>query len=548
MTRGKMPPSHSPVGTPRGIGVFICSCAGVISRKIDLQRLRAIAAADPNVRDIICFERGCDGPEMGEISLSLKAGDIDRFIIVGCSARTASDRFARLAESSAICPDLVSFCDILDLSAAHSKAEAQPKAERMLLASLKRSAMLQTTPRIDVEPSRTVLVIGNGPSAITASRCLLDEGLSVVVVNPAQRLEESDHQSVIPLEGGALEQMAKAAGERFRVLDSADILALSGQSGQFTVTLVKGGEELNEGVGGIIVALDQVEGVNPMLSRFPGAITQEEFETKLKALEKMPRNIVMLALDEDGKAERSPMSTHDAVHHSMHAKGLSPSSRVTVIAREIYAFGQCEVGYRKAQEMGVRFIRSDTVPESDGAGLIVNDVHSGSILRIPADMIVVDDRSESFGTSDVAKALLLPLASDGSLARSNPKCRPASTHLPGIYLCGSASEMNLGAGPTMSAKAAASRVASMLRARVVIGGNVAEVDQERCSACLTCVRTCPFHAPRIGKEGKAEVLIGLCQGCGMCAAACPSKAIEVYSYRDDQIASEVSSALEDELQ
>jgi heterodisulfide reductase subunit A-like polyferredoxin len=100
----------------------------------------------------------------------------------------------------------------------------------------------------------------------------------------------------------------------------------------------------------------------------------------------------------------------------------------------------------------------------------------------------------------------------------------------------------------MSAKEAASRVASMLRARVVIGGNVAEVDQERCSACLTCVRTCPFHAPRIGKEGKAEVLIGLCQGCGMCAAACPSKAIEVYSYRDDQIASEVSSALKDELQ
>ncbi len=116
-----------------------------------------------------------------------------------------------------------------------------------------------------------------------------------------------------------------------------------------------------------------------MLTRFPGAVTQEQFETKLRALERLPRNIVMVALDEEGVAERSPMSTHDAVHHSMHAKGLSPGSLVTVITREVYAFGQCEVGYRKAQEMGVRFIRSDTVPVVDGAGLIVNDVHSGSV-------------------------------------------------------------------------------------------------------------------------------------------------------------------------
>jgi heterodisulfide reductase subunit A-like polyferredoxin len=100
----------------------------------------------------------------------------------------------------------------------------------------------------------------------------------------------------------------------------------------------------------------------------------------------------------------------------------------------------------------------------------------------------------------------------------------------------------------MSARTAASRMATMLRSRLVLGGNVAEVDQERCSACLTCVRTCPFHAPRIGKEGKAEVDIGVCQGCGMCAASCPSKAIQVYSFRDDQIGAEISSALEDEAQ
>ncbi len=165
---------------------------------------------------------------MGEIRLSLKAGDIDRILVVGCNARTASDRFVQMAETSGICPDMVTFCDVLSFCSMLPRTEAQPKAERMLLTSLKRSAMLQATPRTEVEPSRAVMVIGNGPSAITASRCLLDEGLDVVVVNPAQRLEESDHQSVIPLEGGALEQMAKAAGDRLRVLHSAEVLELSG--------------------------------------------------------------------------------------------------------------------------------------------------------------------------------------------------------------------------------------------------------------------------------------------------------------------------------
>ncbi len=275
-------------------------------------------------------------------------------------------------------------------------------------------------------------------------------------------------------------------------------------------------------------------------------MTQEEFESKLITLEKLPKDIVMVALDESGDAERSPMSTHDAVHHSMHAKGLHPGSRITVIAREFYAFGQCEVGYRKAQEMGVRFIRSEKIPEVLDGALVVCDVHSGYAIRIPAGMIVVDNHSEIFRTKETANAFLMPLTPEGCLARANPKCRPASTHIPGVFLCGSASEMNLGAGPTMGAKAAASRVASMLCSQIVVGGNVAEVDRERCSSCLTCVRTCPFHAPHIGKEGKAEVDIGSCQGCGMCVVACPSKAIQVYSYRDDQIAAELSSALEDE--
>ena len=64
---------------------------------------------------------------------------------------------------------------------------------------------------------------------------------------------------------------------------------------------------------------------------------------------------------------------------------------------------------------------------------------------------------------------------------------------------------------------------------------MAEVDPEKCSACLTCVRTCPFTAPFIGADNKAEVEEGRCQGCGVCVAICPSKAIQFRSCSDLQV-------------
>jgi heterodisulfide reductase subunit A len=69
------------------------------------------------------------------------------------------------------------------------------------------------------------------------------------------------------------------------------------------------------------------------------------------------------------------------------------------------------------------------------------------------------------------------------------------------------------------------------------------VDPDKCSACLTCVRTCPYEAPFFGETGKAEIRQQLCQGCGMCAGICPSKAIQILNRTDDQIRTEASTLI-----
>ena len=56
-------------------------------------------------------------------------------------------------------------------------------------------------------------------------------------------------------------------------------------------------------------------------------------------------------------------------------------------------------------------------------------------------------------------------------------------------------------------------------------GCLARVDTEKCVACLTCVRLCPFGAPRIDETGFAYIEPDLCKACSICVVECPAEAI-----------------------
>ncbi|MFC1872025.1 4Fe-4S dicluster domain-containing protein, partial [Chloroflexota bacterium] len=62
-----------------------------------------------------------------------------------------------------------------------------------------------------------------------------------------------------------------------------------------------------------------------------------------------------------------------------------------------------------------------------------------------------------------------------------------------------------------------------------------------CVACLTCVRSCPFHVPKINRDGVAEIEAAACQGCGICTGVCPRKAITLQHYADKQIMSKIAA-------
>jgi ferredoxin len=54
-------------------------------------------------------------------------------------------------------------------------------------------------------------------------------------------------------------------------------------------------------------------------------------------------------------------------------------------------------------------------------------------------------------------------------------------------------------------------------------GAGAEVLVDKCAACLTCLRVCPFDIPKV--TDVARIDSALCQACGICIAECPANAI-----------------------
>jgi NADPH-dependent glutamate synthase beta subunit-like oxidoreductase/coenzyme F420-reducing hydrogenase delta subunit/ferredoxin len=72
-------------------------------------------------------------------------------------------------------------------------------------------------------------------------------------------------------------------------------------------------------------------------------------------------------------------------------------------------------------------------------------------------------------------------------------------------------------------------------------GGGAEVLVDKCAACLTCLRVCPFDIPEV--TDVARIASTLCQACGMCIADCPANAIVARSWDRDAPVTEAAEKL-----
>ena len=131
---------------------------------------------------------------------------------------------------------------------------------------------------------------------------------------------------------------------------------------------------------------------------------------------------------------------------------------------------------------------------------------------------------------------------EGFFQEAHSKLRPVDFASEGAFLCGAAHYPKSVEEAMIQGKAAAGRASRILsKETLMVGGVVSSVDEDKCTACLTCVRICPYDVPAINKDGVASIEAAACQGCGICTAECPAKAIQLLHYRDDQVVAKVDA-------
>ncbi|MFH1484601.1 MAG: 4Fe-4S binding protein, partial [Chloroflexota bacterium] len=233
----------------------------------------------------------------------------------------------------------------------------------------------------------------------------------------------------------------------------------------------------------------------------------------------------------------------EAIKNAIKLKDGSPETEVYVLYRDIRAYGMKELKYREARDKGVTFIRYEVerkpeVGEENGRLTVkVFDSVLGADILLEPDLLVLSSAIRPQPDApEFASKLKLPLTQDGFYMEAHMKLRPLDFVNEGMYLCGLAHSPKLLSESIVQARGAVSRAVTILsQPHLMVGGVISVVDQDRCVACLTCVRSCPFGVPKVNSDGVAYIEPAACQGCGICASACPRKAIKLMNYADEQV-------------
>jgi len=287
-------------------------------------------------------------------------------------------------------------------------------------------------------------------------------------------------------------------------------------------------------------------------------LTQRSFEEKLAQGDngvKTARNVVMIQCV-GSRDEKHPYCSRicctEAIKNGLKLKEMNPEVNIYVLYRDIRTYGFNELYYKEAREKGVVFIRYevDGKPEvnveNGQIGVRVFDEILNRYLKINPDYLIlsagVHPRSDC---EDLAKKLKLPLNADKFFLEAHMKLRPLDFSNEGFFLAGLAHAPKFINECITQARGAAARAVTIISEKKRnVGGMVSVVDKEHCAACLTCVRECPFNVPVITEEGVAYIEAAACQGCGICASACPRKAIELQHYKDGQILAKCETIFE----
>ena len=193
-----------------------------------------------------------------------------------------------------------------------------------------------------------------------------------------------------------------------------------------------------------------------------------------------------------------------AIKNALRIKQLNPDVSIFVLYRDMRTYGFSEDYYRKARDLGVKFVRFNVdnkpvVSQEDGKLVVrTHDFILGSDIDIEADCVALSTGfiAEDENTEDMAIMFHLPRTQDNYFQEDHVKLRPVDMAQRGFFVAGTAHSPKVIRESVTQALAVAGRACTMLAKRQInLGAAVAKVDANKCATCLICVRACPLTCP-----------------------------------------------------
>jgi heterodisulfide reductase subunit A-like polyferredoxin len=561
------PDEHDVTDEEPRIGVFICHCGRNIASVVDVEKVVDAVAQEPDVVFATHTLFTCSDTSLVDIRNAIRDNRLNRIVVASCTPRTHESIFRDTLREAGLNQYLFEMANIRDqCSWVHStvpEKATQKAAElaKMAIARARRLTPLQTSYSKVVQNG---LVIGGGVSGMTAALALAEQGFKTHLVERSGKLGGNylhlrytlEHEDV----GGFLAGLVKRVKNNHNIVLHMDseVKNVAGFVGNFEVTLNESGKETTVPCGAIVVAT----GAKPantkdfQYGQSANIMTQSELENALQSgtFSSANRNIVMIQCAGSRNEERpycSRICCSMAVKNALRLKKQNPRANVIVLYRDIRTYGFREKYYKQAREAGVIFMRYEKenppVISGDHDLVTLKSPDFPEPIEIETDTIVLSTGVDApRDNRELADMLKVPLNGDGFYVEAHLKLRPVEFATEGIFLCGLAHSPKLSDENISQARATASRAATILsKTQLEVGGQVSSVDQEKCISCMTCVRACPYHAPFVNVDNKAEIVAAACMGCGICAAECPAHAIQLRNFESDQFQSMLQALLKE---
>ncbi|MBN1291707.1 MAG: FAD-dependent oxidoreductase [Candidatus Latescibacteria bacterium] len=557
ITKKEYPEEHDCTDEKPRIGVFVCHCGMNIASVIDVEHVTEVIAQQPDVVFATHTMYTCSDSSLSDIRDAIHEHRLNRIVVASCTPRTHEALFRDTLREAGLNPYMFELANVRDqCSWVHSSElrSATEKAIDLACMSIARARRLDPLKGGTLAVDQSACVIGGGLSGMTAALALANQGFTVNLIERKGELGGNLRNVFYTLEHQNIQEYTRDLVQRvgnhpliMLHLDT-EVTSVAGHIGKFHISLSCTGGKYDITSGTIIIATGAkpAETSDYMYGKSGNILTQVQLETQLHE-DTFPQdgcNVVMIQCvgsRNDKHSYCSRICCSMAVKNALKIKEKNPDANVFVLYRDIRTYGFRELYYKKAREAGVVFIRYDqvnppSVTDTDGLVVTVESPDFPETIEIESDFVVLSTGVEApEGNKKLSDMLKVPLNDDGFYVEAHMKLRPVDFTTEGIFLCGLAHSPKFIDENIAQARAAAARATTVISKAVLdVSAQISHVDQSKCISCMTCVKACPYTAPYVNNDRKAQIEGAKCMGCGICVSECPAHAIQLGHFKTGQ--------------